>query len=166
MSDDIKNTVIMNPTYPWPNLGQPSVGDPYPYNPLTPTMAPLYQPTIFTLPPRFGVPNKQVAVEPFPAQAKDRNRVKGGVLEVANSSNLVKLKVVFSSESFQEGQYVYVRSKIAQSTTYGQEVFEAEDRKFILLPEHEIVLVERYPESAYATISGSLTVTGSATGAK
>lgn len=92
--------------------------------------------------PRFEVPNKKVAVEPFPVVEK-KAEVRGGVLAPMNQSALTGLKVVFGSPAFVEGTTVYVRTKLQTGSTYAREIFEVEGRKFILVPEEEIVLLDR-----------------------
>lgn len=101
---------------------------------------PLYTPPL----PRFDVPNKRVAVEPFPTTER-KAEVRGGVLQPMNQSALTGLKVVFPTTALGEGFLVYVRTRLATSSTYAKEVFEVEGRKFILIPEEEIVLVDRTP---------------------
>lgn len=162
MSEDrIKPMATMVPYPGVPDFTQPwNPLDPGPLFPghWPPAQVSGFVPTVYTLPPRFSVPNKRVAVEPFPETAKDRNRVRGGVLEPMGDAALIKLKVVFGSDDYLEGQYVYVRANLATKTTYGKEVFEAEGRKFTLIPETDIVLVERYSDTGSvqtATITGS-----------
>lgn len=101
-----------------------------------------------TMSSRFAVPNKQVAVEPFPAAPKAE--VQGGVLRPMNQAAVTPLRIVFPSEGFQVGHIVYVRSKLPHTTTYAKEIFEVSGKQFILLPETDVLLVER-PESSDAT---------------
>ena len=95
--------------------------------------------------PRFIVPNKRVAVEPFPVTDK-KSEVVGGVLRPMNAAALTRLKVVFHSEMAPAGSFVYVRSKLASTTTYGKEKFEIEGKEFILLPLEEILVTEEAEE--------------------
>jgi hypothetical protein len=146
MSDETKSCTI-----PYP-VTYPPAADPWRIEPFPPYQPPplpniVTQGTggFFQAIGRFIVPNKRVAVEPFPAEVK-QTTVKNGVLAPMTESSLVKLKVVFGSDEYPEGYSIYVRRTVAQKTTYGQEVFEAEGKRFILLPEAEVVLVERYPE--------------------
>jgi hypothetical protein len=97
--------------------------------------------------PRFLVPNKKVAAEPFPA-AGQQARVVKGVVQPMNQSVLVPLKVVFQSGEFAPGWTVYVRTKLRDSSLIGKEVFEAGGQPFILVPEEEVVLVDTQAESA------------------
>lgn len=94
--------------------------------------------------PRFVVPNKKVAVEPFPHVEK-RAEVRNGVIAPMSQSALTPLKVVFAS-LYQEGSVVYVRTKLATGSTYAREIFEVEGRKFILIPEEEVVIADHKPE--------------------
>lgn len=117
------------------------------FDPFQPSIAPDPQYRISYYPwvppqPRFEVPNKRVAIEPFPVTEK-KAAVQGGVLKPMDQSALTGLKVVFGSPSFPEGVTVYVRSKLATGSTYAREVFEAEGRRFILVPEEEVVLLDR-----------------------
>lgn len=116
----------------------------FPGGPYQPDYTP-YQPYTFTpfvqvVAPRFTTPNKRVAVEPFPPVTKAE--VKGGVIVPMNQSNLTGLRVVFGSASFGEGWLLYVRSKLQSTTNYAKEVLEADGRKFILIPEEDVVLVD------------------------
>lgn len=92
--------------------------------------------------PRFHVPGKRVALEPFPAATK-KAEVKGGVLVPLNQAALTGLRVVFSSDGYNEGQVAYVRSGLPQTTSYAKQVYEVAERKFILVPEDEVLLLER-----------------------
>lgn len=117
---------------------------PYPHTAPTLTVTPYLQ----LFPPRFSIPNKQVAVEPFPPAAKAE--VKGGVVVPMNRSNLTGLRVVFDSGAYQVGWQVFVRSSLSYSTTYGKEVFEVEGQKFILIPEDQVILLDSQLASAQA----------------
>lgn len=92
--------------------------------------------------PRFTVPNKKIAIEPFPAgQAKAE--VRGGVLAPINQAALTPLRVIFGSDIVDAESVVYVRSNLPFTTSYGKEIFEAEGKKFILVPETDVVLIDR-----------------------
>ncbi len=122
-----------------------------PFNP-DPNVFQLSNPTFSGynfFPPRFNVPNKRVAVEPFPVTEKAQ--VKGGVLQPMNQSALTALRVVFGNASYAVGQVVYVRSKLATTTTYAKEVLEIEGQKFFLLPEEEVLVVDSVPTQAPVT---------------
>lgn len=93
------------------------------------------------IPPRFDVPNKKVAVEPFPVVEK-RAEIKGGVLAPINQSALTGLKVVFPSSTYEVGATVYVRTKLQTGSTYAREIFEVNGTKFILIPEEEVILAD------------------------
>lgn len=124
-----------NPTYPYPSVPtQEYHQEPY-YNG--------YRYYTYTF-SRFNVPNKKVAVEPFPETAKAE--VKNGVLQPMNAAALTPLKVVYGGGAYWTGQTVYVRSKLRQTTTYGKEVFEVDGKKFILIPEDEVLLVDNHLE--------------------
>lgn len=92
----------------------------------------------------FYVPQGRVAVEPFPATSK--TEVRGGVLQPMNQSSLISLFVVFDGNAkdgpLSPGDKVHVRSKLAHTTTYAKDVFEIEGKKFILIPEEEVLVVE------------------------
>jgi hypothetical protein len=96
-----------------------------------------------TKPPlRYSVPNKRVALEPFPAESRE-NKVVGGVLKV--SLNAVQgLKVVFASGDFAEGCICYVRADRARNSVWAkpESVFEIDGKKFILAPEDEVLVVD------------------------
>lgn len=109
------------------------------------TYTPAYQ-YLQIAPPRFVVPNKRVAVEPFPDVPKAQ--VKGGVMVPMNGSSTTGLKVVFASGPYLEGQVVYVRSKLKDGSTYGKDVMEVGGKRFILLPEEEVLVVDTQPEQA------------------
>jgi hypothetical protein len=99
-----------------------------------------YTPMIQIMPPRFTTPNKRVAVEPFPPAPKAE--IRGGVLAPMSQTSLTGLRVVFGSASFGEGWLLYVRTKLQGTTTYAKEVLEVDGRKFILIPEEDVVLVD------------------------
>lgn len=96
------------------------------------------------IPPRYRVPNKKVAIEPFPATEK-KAEVRGGVLAPMNQSSLTPLRVVFGSEEFRKDEIVWVRSHLPSTTTYGREVFEVGGQRFILVPETDVLVVDRNP---------------------
>jgi hypothetical protein len=97
--------------------------------------------------PRYQVPNKCVALEPFPAV---QNEIVNGVLRPKNQASLVALKVIFGNETFTEAQVCYVRYGRNQTSLWAKEVLEVGGLKFIVVPETEIVLVDRLPIPAEA----------------
>ena len=101
-------------------------------------------PSRIVIPARITVPNKKVAVEPFP-EGNTKATVKGGVLQPINQASLTPLKVVFSSDAYKEGSVIFVRSKLGTGHPLAKEIFEAFGKRFILVPEEEVVLVDRNP---------------------
>jgi len=107
-----------------------------------------FTPSVYVFPPRFSVPNKRVAVEPFPPAPKAE--VKGGVIAPMNQASLTGLRVVFGSPNLPVGNLVYVRSKLQATTTYAKEIFEVEGQRFILIPEDDVLLVDTTPPAPAA----------------
>lgn len=93
--------------------------------------------------PRFTVPNKHIAVEPFPSQSLEKE-IKGGVLVLKQKGSLQQLRVIFGNEDYAIGQAVYLRSE-RYTATWAKEVFEVEGVRFIVIPETEVLLVNRFP---------------------
>lgn len=84
---------------------------------------------------------KKVAVTPFPP--KPKSEVRGGVVAPMNAANLVALTVeVDGDHGIPAGHRVYVRSRLAYTSTYADEVFELYNRKFILIPLEEVLVIE------------------------
>jgi hypothetical protein len=120
----------------------------YPYG----AGGPSWQPSIvnvpgnftYLAPPRFHVPNKRVALEPFPDTAA-APKIVNGVLQV-KMNGLTGLKVVFGNENFPEGSICYIRSDRNRTSTWGkaEASFDVDGKKFILVPEDEIILVDRH----------------------
>lgn len=100
--------------------------------------------------PRFEVPNKKVAVEPFPLTEK-KAEVKNGVLAPLNQSALTALRVVFWSPGYEVGSKVYVRTKLQTGSIYAREIFKVEGREFILIPEEEVILLDRGDTLQYSS---------------
>lgn len=82
-----------------------------------------------------------IPVEPFPEAPKAA--VKGGVLQPMNQGALVRLAVLFPTKNYYVGQAVYVRSKLAQTSLYARDVFEVDGKRFILIPEDEVILADQ-----------------------
>jgi hypothetical protein len=87
---------------------------------------------------KFFAPNGRVAVEPIPQTA--RTEAKHGIIAPMNQAGIVPVKVLFDSDEFEANTTVYVRTRINTTTTYGKEIFEAEGKRFILIPKDEVVL--------------------------
>lgn len=109
-----------------------------------PNISPYTMPGQFVFPARISVPNKKVAVEPFPA-TETKVTVKGGVMVPINQASLTPLKVVFDSDTYKTGFVVFVKTKLSTGSIYAKEVFEAFGERFILIPEEEVILVDRLP---------------------
>lgn len=94
--------------------------------------------------PRYRVPNKRIALEPFPDDVQPK-RVVNGVLMVMARQDTVGLRVVFGNENFLQGHICYVRSDRKSTSTWGKEIREVDGFKFILVPEDEVILVDQNP---------------------
>lgn len=101
-----------------------------------------YLSPLFPTPSQFTVPNKRVALEPFPTSTG--TEVVNGVLRPKNQAALIGLKVVFGNDQFHEGAICYVRADKNRTTLWGKEVLEVDGKKFLLVPEEEVVLMDRY----------------------
>lgn len=95
--------------------------------------------------------NKKVAVEPFPVKGVEV-KVSSGFGTVSQKTDLTGLKVIFPNEAadrpdldrlvLNPGNTVYVRGE-ASAHQWAKEVFELHGKKFIMLPEEFILLVDR-----------------------
>lgn len=95
--------------------------------------------------------NKKVAVEPFQVKGVEV-KVSSGFGTVSQKTELTPLKVIFPNEATDRpdsdklvlypGNTVYVRGE-ASAHQWAKEVFELNGKKFIMLPEDMIVLVDR-----------------------
>lgn len=113
--------------------------------PVTLAGEPTYSYSFFPAPlPRFNVPNKRLAVQPFPSTER-KNEAKGGVIKPLNQAELTPLRVVFGSDFAPAGAIVYVRSDLPLTTAYAKPgvAYEVDGQKFILIPETDVALIDR-----------------------
>lgn len=81
----------------------------------------------------------RIAVEPFKNTSAEKKQI-GAIVTFAQKVELAPLRVVFGNEKVGTGALVHVPANL-YTQKWAQQVFELEGRKFILLPESEIVLV-------------------------
>ena len=89
--------------------------------------------------------NRLVATEPFPDASIRPPDKTDGFVTTAQRGTLTPLKVVFNSSdddiSLQAGETVWVRAELFKAP-WAQQVMIRGDKKFILVPQDLIVLVE------------------------
>lgn len=95
--------------------------------------------------------NKKVPVEPFTVKGVEV-KVSSGFGTVSQKTDLTALKVVFPNEAsgkpdlehlaLYPGDTVYVRGEMS-AHQWAKEVFELHGKKFILMPEEFVLMVER-----------------------
>jgi hypothetical protein len=85
--------------------------------------------------------NKKIACEPFPSTVVEKE-IKNGMVIAKQKNTLQKLKVVFDSGSLLVGSFIWVKSEMFQAF-WAKEIYEINEIKFILVPEEQVVLVEK-----------------------
>lgn len=98
---------------------------------------------------KFHVPNKRVAVQPLP-ETENKPKVQNGVLVPPRAALLSGQPVVFRSTGFDVGDVAFIRADRRSASLWGKEIFEVEGKKFILVPEDEVLLLKRSNLSKYA----------------
>lgn len=85
--------------------------------------------------------NKLIAVEPPQTTAIER-KVVGGIAAPVHRVALVPLKVVFGNTEIFNGSTVWVNAGLVNNQKWSTEVFEAKGKRFCLMPEANISLIE------------------------
>lgn len=90
----------------------------------------------------FAVPNKSVALEPFPTLAVEK-QIKGGFATAKQKEALYGLKVVFGDEegNYQPGMTCYVRGEHTPHD-WVRKIYEVDGKKFIIVPTMFVAIVE------------------------
>ena len=90
--------------------------------------------------PGFYSANRRIACEPLESLALE-TQSRSGFQVVKQKTSLFKTRVVFGNERFMASTWVYVRGDVV-TAPWAKEVFEVGARKFILVPEDAVQLVE------------------------
>lgn len=87
--------------------------------------------------------NKKIGVE-VPQQGGQEAKVVGGLRQPVHRVALVPLKVVFGAydHQYDAGTTVYVNAAHITNGVWAKEIFELDGKKFCLLPEEFITLIE------------------------
>ena len=104
--------------------------------------------------------NNEIAVEPFVNTALEGKNL-GGFAVIAQRVELYPVKVVFGNERIPDGSTVWVIGD-ATKHPFAKNIFEIKGKKFIMLPESFIKLVEnpdlaKDPETAWQILELGMT---------
>lgn len=86
------------------------------------------------------VPNRRVACSPFQAKSVEV-KIKNAFATVSQKTELTQMEVVFGNERYRPGTFVYVKGDVL-TLPWTREVFELAGKKFVMVPEDLIQLVE------------------------
>ena len=90
---------------------------------------------------------KTVACEPFTTTGVE-TEIRHGMGTIKQKVTLTALEVVFFGCGLNPGDIVYTRG-VNNKANWGKEIFEVGGRKIILVPDSDILLVERLESSTY-----------------
>lgn len=88
--------------------------------------------------------SRQIACTPFVGGKQVKKEIRGGMARVAQTCELEPLTVVAGTKDIPTGSIAYVRGEMCASV-WGQKTYTLKEQTVIMVPEHEVLVIEAPP---------------------